>query len=242
MPSFVPSGNVACLLVTHLPVKAERQRYPALRGRPMVIAVRTGLTHVVFSSSPEAHGVEAGMRLGEALARCPGAAVLPADEEYYEDVFGRMADRLEARCPAMERGELGCLYACYDDLTTVYGGEARLIASLLQVAPADFEATVGVAPGRFAARVAAATTAGGRARKVTGSAAHFLSDCPVDLLPISREGKARLRDWGVRSLGHLAAMPPGLVQARLGSEGRYAWELACGLEPSRMEEASLSAA
>ena len=234
--------GIACVLVTNLAARAERQRFPALRYSPLLLAVRQGQSDVVYDHSPEVLDVAAGMGLADALSSCPDAAVLPVDTEYYDEVFDKMAYSLEARCCNIERGDPGCLYADLEGLASIYGGGARLIASMLQVAPAEFEPRIGVAEGRFAAFVAAATASSGRAVRVTGNAAAFLSQHSVDLMPISSRGKERLRRWGVGTLGRLASVPESAVIARLGPEGSRAWELANGMDPRQLPDVSLIAA
>ena len=236
------SQHIACVLVPHFRVKAERQRYPALRGKPVLIVDRTCVPGAVIDHSAEARGVTAGMPLPEAVDRCPTATIVPADVEHYREVFDRMADALAARCGAVERSGTGCLYADMEGLAPAYGGEARLVASLMQIVPADFEPRAGVGQTRFVAYLAAATAGTGRAVRATGDAAAFLERFPTELLPISEKGGEQLRRWGIRTLGRLASMPPAVVQARLGAEGRYAWELACGMEPSPLPVPSQAAA
>ena len=73
-------STIACLLVTSFPIKAERRRYPALRGEPLVIVESVGPTDLVLECSPEAQGVEAGIPLAEAFP-LPGGlrvAIRPA--------------------------------------------------------------------------------------------------------------------------------------------------------------------
>ena len=235
-------STIACLLVTHLPVKAERQRYPALRSKPLVIIEIRGADELVLDSSPEARGVTARMTPQEALSRCPEAVLLPSDGQFYGNVFERMADALAMRCPAVERGELGCLYACLEGMAPVHGGEARLIASLLQTVPPLFGARAGVASGRFLAYVAAATSRPGRAVKAPPGTAAFLSSQSIELLPLPQKSRERLRLAGIHTLGRLAAMTVSEAQARLGAEGRLAWELSQGIEPSPMPALSRAAA
>ena len=198
-------STIACLLVKHLPVKAEMQRYPALRGKPLVIVESNGSGGLVLDSSPEARGVKPGMPLPESLARCPEATLLPADQRFYDDVFDRMADNIATRCPVVEKAEMGCVYAWLEGLSPVYGGEARLIASLLQSVPPDFDLRLGVASGRFAAYAFAATAPPGRAVKTQLDPAAFLSSRSIDLLPFSPQGRARLRQLGISAAGQLAA-------------------------------------
>ena len=197
-------SSIACLLVTHLPVKAERQRYPALRGKPLVVVENRRAKDLVIASSPEARGVRVGMPLPEVLARCPGATLLPADHRFYGDVFDRMAENIAMRCPVVEKAELGCVYACLDELSPLYGGDARLIASLLQSVPPDFGLRVGVASGKFAAYVSAATALPGRAVKAQLDSAAFFSGHSIDP-PVSPQTRARLRRSGITTIEQLAA-------------------------------------
>ena len=232
---------IACLLVTHLPVKAELIRYPELRGKPVVVTESYGSKHLVLDSSAQAVGVASGMSLQEVMARCKDAVLLQADAPHYQLVFDSLIGALESRSPIVEKGELGCAYVDLWGLGEMYGGEARLIATLLQAIPERFNPRIGVAAGKFPAYAAAVTSAGGRATKAPDNAAEFLQGFSVDLLPISRDGKIRLHRFGLHTLGRLASLSPGAVQAQLKSEGRKAWELANGIDhsllaPHRREE------
>ncbi len=234
--------TIACLLVSRLPVKAERQRYPSLRDKAVIIVDRRRYDGAVLESSPEAQGVTAGMPLAKALICCPEAVVLAADREYYDDVFGRMAEALATRYPVVEKGERGCLYAGLEGLSPVYGGEARLIASLLQAAPARFDPQVGVASTRFLAYAVASSALPGRGARAPRDSAAFLSGLSVELLPVSSECKLGLERSGVATLGMLASLPVSAVGARLGAEGHRAWELARGVDHSPIQEFSRAAA
>lgn len=124
--------KIACVLVTHLAVKAERRRYPVLRGRPfIVVGSDTGSTNisnigsrgagqVVLDCSPEtqrateraaergtdgpeAAGVTVGMPVREASSRCRDAMLVQADEPYYRRVFDSLAVALSRRSPSVEK-------------------------------------------------------------------------------------------------------------------------------------------
>ena len=69
---------IACLLVTHMPVKAELKRRPELRQKPVVITESYGSKALVLDSSPKARGVASGMPLAEAMSRCKDAVLLQA--------------------------------------------------------------------------------------------------------------------------------------------------------------------
>jgi len=44
--------SIACMLVTHLPVKAEVRRYPQLRGKPVIITESYGSKNLGCWTAP----------------------------------------------------------------------------------------------------------------------------------------------------------------------------------------------
>ena len=226
-------SSIACMLVTHLPVKSEIRRYPQLRGKPVIITESYGSKDLVLDSSEEAHGVCSGMLLVEAMSRCKEASLIQADPLYYSHTFDKIISALGLRSPFVVEDGLGCAYVGLEGLDLMYGGEARVIASLLQSSPAEFNPRVGVAGGKFPAYVAAVTTNGGRATRVPKDSegiAVFLKGLSIGLLPMSWEIKSRLHRFGIHTLDQLAALSEGAVQAQFGAAGRRAWLLACGLD------------
>ena len=236
--------SIACMLVTHLPVKSEVRRYTQLRGKPVIITERYGSQNLVLDSSAEAKGVTAGMTLAEAMARCKDASLIQADSPYYNNVFDNLLKALELRSPVVEKSGLGCAYVGLEGLEAMYGGEAQVIASLLQVAPAEFNPRIGVAGGKFPAYVAAVTSRAGRATRIprgSASTADFLNGLSIGLLPLSWANKTRLHRFGIHTMDQLSSLPEGTVQAQLGTEGRKAWLLASGIDssplvPHRMQQ------
>src|SRR5581483_8648823 len=61
-----------------------------------------------------------------------------------------------------------------------------------------------------------------------GATAAYLAPLPAVLLPVSAEMLRRLELLGLHTIGALAALPLGAVQAQFGPEGRLAWEIAHG--------------
>jgi DNA polymerase-4/protein ImuB len=213
-------------------MKAELRRYPDLRGKPVVITESYGSKDLVLDSSPEARGVAASMPLQEAVSRCKDTVLLQADAPYYESAFDALICALEQRSPLVEKAELGRAYVGLDGLEAMYGDEARLIASLLQAVPQEFNPRIGVAGGKFPAYVAAVTSRSGRATRVPEDVAGFLKELSIDLLPLSWDNKTRLHRFGLHTLGQLTALSVGSIQAQLKAEGKRAWELAGGVDRS----------
>src|SRR6201986_1829751 len=101
-------------------------RETLLQG-PAALAPEPGRGQLVgeVSHAAEAFGIHPGMRLGEALARCPRLALVPPDPVGVADGWERVVGRLEAIGAAVEPGRPGL--ACFDSrgLRRLHGGSER---------------------------------------------------------------------------------------------------------------------
>jgi hypothetical protein len=226
----LPGQRIACVLVTHLPAKAEHRRNVELVGKPFIVTQGRGPEQAVLDYSHEVRGVVAEMPLQEALSRCNGVRLVQADEPYYQSVFDSMVEALLQRSPVVEKGELGCAYVGLNGLEAMYGDEARLASALVSAVPSDLRPRLGIAIGKFPAYIAATFGEPGRPVKVPDDVAGFLSDRSVDLLPVSWKTKDRLHSLGLDAIGQVAAIGVGPLQAQFGAEGRRMWELANGID------------
>ena len=127
--------DVACVLVTHFPVKIELQRQPSLQGRPLLVVQPSGRRRVILDWSPEAGGTAEGMSLEHALSRCPSATVIEADPQGYRAAWDRILDALEGVSPLVEDTDLGLAYVDLKGLEGIYGDEANLARAVIQAAP-----------------------------------------------------------------------------------------------------------
>jgi protein ImuB len=225
---------VVCVLIPRFELTIAAGDRSGLLKTPVALAPEPGGVQQVgeVSLPAEAFGVHVGMRLGEALARCPRLTLVPPDPAGVADFWERLLVRLESIGAAVEPERPGLV--CFDasGLLRLHGGIDGVLAAArrsLRV-PARF----GVAPSRFAA-VAAATQA--RVRRpaiVSGGrkqAATFLAPLPVSLLR-ARTALADLPDalerLGIGTLGELAALQPASLADRFGTAGLLAHELAIG--------------
>ncbi len=210
-----------------------RERGELLKA-PVALAPEPGGTQVVgeVSLAAEAFGVHPGMRLGEALARCPRLVLLPGDPAGVADSWERLLVRLESVGAAVEPERPGLV--CFEarGLERLYGGVEGVIAACRRAlcVPARY----GVAPSRFAAMAAASKARARRPVIVEHSqerARAFLAPLPVALLrarPALADLPEALERLGVRTLGELAALPPTAIADRFGAAGLHALELASG--------------
>ncbi len=227
--------RIACVLIPHFPAAVERRRDPALRGRPLVIGETPDQRKAVLDCSPEAEaqGVRAGMPLRQALALCREAVFLPPHPSRYSDVFDSMLVVLEGFSPEVEQASFGRAYLNAGGLARHYEREldlGELIIRSLREAT-GLVAGVGIAEGKFVAWTAAVTSEPGQVCTVpAGKEGEFLQPLDVSLLPASPDTLRRLDLYGLRSMGDLASLPPGPLQAQFGGEGMRLWELARGVD------------
>jgi nucleotidyltransferase/DNA polymerase involved in DNA repair len=219
--------RIACVHIPRFAVEVERQRRHDLAARLILVGDAT-----VFDCSlgAEASRVRRGMRMSEAIGLSHRAVVLSPDLLYYQRRFDEVLDFLEDLSPAVEAGEPGTAFLSLDGLSVDRESFADgLMASLHR--RSGLMASLGIAGGKFAARVAAQTTRAGLAKVVpSGQEAAFLSPIDVSFLPCSRDTLRRLGLFGLRTMGNLASLHLGAVQAQFGAEGRRIWELAQGID------------
>jgi protein ImuB len=200
---------------------------------PVALAPEPDRAQVVgeVSGAAQALGIHRGMRLGEALSRCPGLRLIPPDPERAARTWEAVLAGLERIGAAVEPGAPG--EACFDAalLRRMYGGHFEgVLARARKAVPAP--ARWGAGTSRFCAYAAARGARPGRGAKIVPAGAEraFLAPLPVSLLPppLGAELAPVLERLGVRTLGELADLPSAAVADRFGAPGVRARELAFG--------------
>jgi protein ImuB len=215
---------------------------------PTALAPEPGGTQQVgeVSLAAEAFGIHPGMRLGEALARCPRLALVAPDPAGVADGWERLLVRLESVGAAVEPEGPGLV--CFDarGLLRLHGGIEGVLGAVRRAL--SIPARFGVAPSRFAA-VAAASRARPRRPEIVGGvgatvgargmsaakdrerARAYLAPLPVSLLR-ARGALADLPEalerLGISTLGELSELPAAALADRFGRAGLLAHELASG--------------
>jgi len=227
---------ITCVLLPRFELTCAAGPRTELLGVPAALAPEPGSQLIgAVSAAAEAFGIGPGMRLGEALARCPKLTLIPPDPAGVADAFARMLTALESIGAGVEPLTPGV--ACFDarGLLRLHGEDLMALLAVARRAlgvPARF----GVAPTRFAA-VAAATQARPRRPLIiqggASQAREFLAPMPVELLRGAPElaylPEAFVR-LGIGTLGELAALPRAAVADRFGAHGLNAQRLALGLD------------
>ena len=227
---------IACVWIPQLPLRVEVLRHPAWDGRPLVLGGAPGERKVVQLCSPEAEaaGVRPGLPLREVVPLCPEAVVLQPDPVRVADVLDRLVADLQQVSPIVEaaaEAEEGFLFLDLRGLDRLYGSLDKLEQAIRAAVPPLLRPRFGFGSGKFVAAAAARTVGASAARVLPADdTAAFLVPLSVRLLDgvLAPDVLHRLELLGLRTLGDLAALPLGAVQAELGPSGARAWRLANG--------------
>ena len=222
---------IACLLIPGFALRAALRSRPRLALVPAALAPEQGREALVgpVTAAAEAAGVQAGMRMGEALATCPELVLIEQDPAAVEQEWEGVLRRLEGAGFAVESTEPGLVTFQTDGVERLYGGVEPALAKALAAVGSAWDPRAGVGARRFVALAAASVARPGQAVIVEGKEEQgFLEPLPLSLLPLPSNRYAELEGLGVRRLGELASLPGGAVEERLGQEGKRAWSLAGG--------------
>lgn len=209
----------------------ELARRPDLYGTPVIIGF---WDEQVVAASEEALtcGVVPGMPLRHAEHLCPHATFVLPDPEAVERIRQLISSALYDLAPVVEVRAEG---AAWLDLNGVARAGESIRAARHRLRQAiGREPRLGLAPGPFSARLAAARARPGRLLRIA-DAAEFLAPLPSRVLPLDAEQLERLELLGLRTLGAVAAIGPRELESQLGRAGRHAVMLARGLEPDQLD-------
>lgn len=233
----------AVLLPRFALVSALGGRSELLRS-PVAIAPEPGRAAVLGEASgqAEAFGVRPGMRLGEALGRCPELVLVPADPERTARAWEEVLHGLEGIGAGVFSERPGEAYFNADGLCGLWGGNVEGVLRRARRATGPGARLAG-APSRFCAYAAASRARPSRPALVAPHRVRvFLAPLPVSLLAhrTGAELPARLEQLGVRTLGALGRLGRDSVADRFGATGLLALRLAAGdddpLRPRSPEE------
>jgi nucleotidyltransferase/DNA polymerase involved in DNA repair len=222
--------RVACVLIPHYAVQIEVRRCPDLQGKPVVLVHSKGSRRFIYDASPRASEVSPGMALSTALGHCKEAVLLDANLPLYNNAANALLEALSRVSPVVEDSAPGLAYVDVHGLSEMYGGEARMVTALLQAVPNGFTPQVGIGDGKFPAYIAATLAHYHGAAQVPENPSSYLENVSVGILPVSFKTVKRLQGFGLTSLGQVAAVGVGPMQAQFGHEGRFMWELSVGTD------------
>lgn len=234
MESFYASVETAC--------------QPALRGKPVAVCGDPALRHgIILAASPEAksYGIKTGQPAWEARRLCPWLVFVRPHMQTYLDyslrittIFERFSDRVLPYSIDEQ----------FIDLTgsqKIFGPPQEMAAlAMAQIwQETKIRCRIGMGENMLQAKMACdsfAKKAPDRFFALNSENYSALTrDLPVgSLFGVGQRMARNLQRLGVRTIGHLAALPREMLRRRFGLNGVLLWMNAQGLDYSTVEPAS----
>jgi len=217
----------------------EQRDRPELRGRPVIVGGGDrNARGVVSAASYEARvfGVRSAMPLRTAGALCPQGVFLPVDGAKYSAVSRQVMSILRGFTPLVEPISIDEAFLDVAG-TEALLGSADAVARAIKAAirrEVDLSASVGVATTKLVAKVASELRKpDGLVVVEPGTEAAFLAPLPIERLwGVGAKTRAVLTEYGVRTIGDLAALPVDILLRRFGNSGSQLAARAVGIDPS----------
>jgi DNA polymerase-4 len=228
----VTRGRVLFAEVPCFYAAIERSQDPELRERPVIVGGDPRKRGLVQAASPDAlaAGVVLDMPLVEALGLCPRARAVRTDMALYREVSRRLFACLRAEVGQLEPFGLG---AGYFEVPAGEDPEALAVSLAARVtADLALPLRVGIASGKFVARLAAEEAGGEGVRNVAEGSEHdFLQPLGAERLDgVGRKTAATLAELGAESIGDVRRLGRQRLEEAFGTHGLRIFSLANALD------------
>jgi DNA polymerase-4 len=211
---------------------------PSLRGKPVIVGGDPGARGVVSAASYEArrYGVHSAMPLRTAARLCPTGVFLAGRPDRYRELSTQVMRIFASYTPLVEPISLD---EAFLDVTASLAafGDGETIAGQIKARVLDevgLVVSIGVATNKLCAKVASDLRKPDALVVVPpGEEAAFLAPLPVRRLwGVGPQSRQALADYGVTTIGQLAALPDGTLRRRFGTHGHDLAMRARGIDPS----------
>jgi DNA polymerase-4 len=214
---------------------------PSLRGKPVIVG---GLPHergVVSAASYEAreYGVQSAMPLRTAGRRCPHGVFLPGRPDRYRELSQQVMAIFASYTPLVEPISLDEAFLDVTGSAAAFGDGPTIARRIKQrvLDEVGLVVSVGVATNKLCAKVASDLRKPDALVVVPpGEEAAFLAPLPIRRLwGVGPQAQKALGEYGVATIGQLAALEPTTLQRRFGKHGSDLASRARGEDASRVE-------
>jgi protein ImuB len=216
----------AVLYAPNFRLQALLRHYPHLVGEPVALVVSLGKKTRITELNEKARAtqVEIGMTPTQAMARCPSLHSLSANlghERTAQDILLQTGELLS---PFLETTGAGVITVDLPNERTPTEEELiqKCVSPLLSI---GLDIRIGVAATPDLALLCARFANPVRLVDAYGP---FLEPLPVEALEPTPELLSIFHSWGIRTIGHLVALPMTEVCQRLGTDALSLWERASG--------------
>jgi DNA polymerase-4 len=213
---------------------------PTLRGKPVIVGGDPNARGVVSAASYEARrfGVHSAMPLRTAARLCPQGVFLPGRLDRYRELSRQVMRIFASFTPLVEPISLDEAFLDVTGSAAAFGSGETIARRIKErvLAEVGLVVSVGVATNKLCAKVASdLRKPDGLVVVPPGEEAAFLAPLPVSRLwGVGPQSRATLADYGVQTIGQLAALSEPTLRRRFGIHGPELARRASGMDPSRV--------
>jgi len=210
----------------------ERAEDPSLAARPVIVGGDPRKRGRVQAASSEAlrAGVTVDMPMIEALQRCPRARAVRTNMRHYREVSRRLMIALRRVHSHLEPFGLGAVYA--DRGGGAAGADEAIAAAMCEAVRDELglPLRVGLASGKFLARLAAQELADAGIRRIPDGGEHdFLGPLEATRLDgVGRKTAATLAEIGAQRIRDVVALGRERLEELFGTHGVRIYTYATG--------------
>jgi len=211
---------------------------PALRGKPVIVGGDPGARGVVSAASYEARtfGVHSAMPLRTAASLCPTGVFLPGRFDRYRELSAKVMRIFASFTPLVEPISLDEAFMDVTGSRAAFGSGETIARRIKQrvLEEVGLVVSLGVATNKLCAKVASDLRKPDALVVVpVGGEAEFLAPLPVSRLwGVGPQSRQALADYGVTTIGQLAALSEATLRRRFGTHGMDLARRARGIDPS----------
>ncbi|MGW6376382.1 DNA polymerase IV [Rhodococcus sp. NPDC055112] len=215
----------------------EQRDDPSLRGRPVIVG---GGVVLAASYEAKAYGVRTAGSGAQALRLCPQAVVVRPRMSAYAEASRAVFEVFRQTTPLVEGVSIDEAFLDVGGLRRVSGTPFEIATRLRREVreQVGLPITVGIARTKFLAKVASAVgKPDGLLLVPPDRELEFLHPLPVERLwGVGAVTSRKLRDYGIATVGQMAALPERELAAVVGqAAGRHLHALAWARDPRRVQ-------
>ena len=215
----------------------EQLDNPWLKGKCVIVG-GTSNRGVVSASSYEARrfGVRSAMPIFQARQKCPDGVFVPPRMERYKEVSKKIMAILREFSPQVEVVSIDEAYMDVSGSQRLHGDPETVAMNIKNEIKKKLglACSVGVAPGKFLAKVASDMDKPDGLTIIQPQEVHqFIESLPVQKVPgVGKKTFLQLESMGIKTLGDVNKFPDKMLLDRLGKFGHRLIELASGRDHS----------
>lgn len=218
----------------------ELLSYPGLRDKPVAVCGDPKSRHGIILAKNEpakAFGVKTAETIWQARKKCPGLVLLPAHHQRYEEYSKKVNAIYERFTDLIEPFGIDESWLDVTGTLHLFGGDPKALADRVRNTVREelgLTISVGVSFNKIFAKLGSDYKKPDATTLITvDNFRQLVWPLPVtDLLYVGRAAAGALAQYGVTTIGQLAAFDRDALISLLGKQGGQLWMYANGLENS----------